>query len=277
MSVKVCIDAGHYGKYNRSPVYPQYYESDMSWKLHLKLKKALEAYGIGVVTTRSNQATDLRLRSRGMKASGCNLFVSLHSNAVSNAGQSSTDRVEVIYPVSGKASNLAKSLAEAISKTMGTSKPYKVYSRKGNSGDYYGVIKGATAVGVPGLILEHSFHDYKNGDACPSKWLMEDANLEKLAKAEAEVIANYYGLTKNGATNTASSEKTPASSASSSSTSFKVKVDINDLNIRSGPGVNYSIKGQTGKGVFTIVSVIGNWGKLKSGQGWISLKYAKRI
>jgi hypothetical protein len=36
--IKICLDAGHYGKYNQSPVVNKYYESDMAWKLHLKLK-----------------------------------------------------------------------------------------------------------------------------------------------------------------------------------------------------------------------------------------------
>ena len=46
MSTKrICLDAGHYGKYNRSPVVKEYYESDMNWKLHLLLKKYLEGYG----------------------------------------------------------------------------------------------------------------------------------------------------------------------------------------------------------------------------------------
>ena len=52
---KICIDAGHYGKYNRSPAIPEYYESDMTWKLHLKLKEHLESYNIEVITTRKNQ------------------------------------------------------------------------------------------------------------------------------------------------------------------------------------------------------------------------------
>ena len=49
--VKICLDAGHFGKYNRSPVLSSYYESDMNWKLHLLLKAALERYGIEVITT----------------------------------------------------------------------------------------------------------------------------------------------------------------------------------------------------------------------------------
>ena len=51
MAVKVCLDAGHYGKYNRSPAVSSYYESDMTWKLHNYLKKELESFGIVVVTT----------------------------------------------------------------------------------------------------------------------------------------------------------------------------------------------------------------------------------
>ena len=66
--------------------------------------------------------------------------------------------------------------------------------------------------------------------------------------------------------------------------SFSVRVDIQDLNIRRGPGTNYAKTGKfTGKGVFTITEVksgkgsTAGWGKLKSGAGWISLDYAKRI
>ena len=36
--------------------------------------------------------------------------------------------------------------------------------------------------------------------------------------------------------------------------------------------MSYAIKGQTGKGVFTITEVQDGWGKLKSGAGWIYLE-----
>ena len=65
---------------------------------------------------------------------------------------------------------------------------------------------------------------------------------------------------------------------------YKVKVDITNLNIRKGPGTNYAATGAyTGVGVFTIVDVRdgegskNGWGKLKSGAGWISLDFAKRV
>ena len=61
-----------------------------------------------------------------------------------------------------------------------------------------------------------------------------------------------------------------------------VKVSVDDLNIRKGPGTNYAKNGVTGKGSFTIVAESDGqgatkWGKLKSGAGWISLDYAKKV
>ena len=65
---------------------------------------------------------------------------------------------------------------------------------------------------------------------------------------------------------------------------YLVRVDINNLNIRKGPGTNYSVTGAyTGAGTFTIVEVSnGNgsktgWGRLKSGAGWICLDFTKRV
>ena len=75
---------------------------------------------------------------------------------------------------------------------------------------------------------------------------------------------------------------TPAP-APTKDTSYKVEVTISNLNIRKGPGTNYGRTGQfTGKGIFTIVQETKGegatlWGKLKSGSGWISLDFAKKL
>lgn len=59
---------------------------------------------------------------------------------------------------------------------------------------------------------------------------------------------------------------------------YLVRVSIDDLCIRTGPGITYTWTGRyTGKGVFTIVEVAGNWGRLKSGAGWISLAYCTEV
>lgn len=72
-------------------------------------------------------------------------------------------------------------------------------------------------------------------------------------------------------------------SSSSTATSYLVKVTTDVLNIRKGPGTNYGTNGDIrDKGVYTIVAKsdgpgASKWGKLKSGAGWISLDYAKKV
>lgn len=192
--MKICLDAGHYGKYNRSPAVTSYYESEMTWKLHNYLKKHLEkTYGVEVVVTRSNQAKDLALETRGKMAAGCDLFISLHSNAVGSRVDNNTDYPLACCSVSGKADKIGLKLAQCVQKTMGTKQAGKI-TKKVLSGttDYYGVLRGAAKVGVAGVLLEHSFHTNTKA----TNWLLVDSNLDKLAKAEADVIAEHYGLKK---------------------------------------------------------------------------------
>ena len=62
--------------------------------------------------------------------------------------------------------------------------------------------------------------------------------------------------------------------------SFLVKVLVDELNVRTGPSTDYRITGQVHNGeVYTITATSGNWGRLKSGKGWINIssKYIKRV
>lgn len=61
---------------------------------------------------------------------------------------------------------------------------------------------------------------------------------------------------------------------------FKVKITVNTLNVRKGAGTSYDVVQTVKKGeVFTITRTVGNWGKLKSGAGWINISstYCARI
>ena len=63
-----------------------------------------------------------------------------------------------------------------------------------------------------------------------------------------------------------------------SSSSFLVKVIASELNVRKGPSHTYKVNTVIKKGeVYTIVDVKNNWGKLKSGVGWINLSYTNKI
>lgn len=58
---------------------------------------------------------------------------------------------------------------------------------------------------------------------------------------------------------------------------FIVQITASRLNVRKGPGTSYAVAQTVSKGQsFTIVQQQGGWGKLKSGAGWISLKYTAR-
>ena len=186
--MKICIDAGHYGRYNQSPVNQAYWESEFTWKFHLLLKAELENRGIAVVTTRSDQAKDLDLTKRGQTAKGCDLFLSIHSNACADQ---SVDYPLACCCVNGQADVLGHELAEAVAKVMATSGKARIWKRTGSGGtDYYGVLRGAASVGVPGILLEHSFHTNRRA----TDWLLNDENLRRMAVAEADVIAEHFGV-----------------------------------------------------------------------------------
>lgn len=72
------------------------------------------------------------------------------------------------------------------------------------------------------------------------------------------------------------------SNTTNSAVPYKVQVSISDLNIRKGPGTNYARTQYIPVGTYTIVEeTVGQgaskWGRLKSGAGWISLDYCKRV
>lgn len=109
-------------------------------------------------------------------------------------------------------------------------------------------------------------HRWFANKSCPGNWLY--SRLGKLATEVTKLLGSSAEEKKE-------LEK---------ETSFKVKIEIEDLNIRKGPGTNYKRTGDyTGKGVFTIIETksgkgsTAGWGRLKSGAGWISLDYAKII
>lgn len=211
--MKICLDAGHYGKYNQSPVNAAYWESDFSWKFHLLLKTALEGYGIEVVTTRTAQAADLKLELRGQKSAGCDLFLSIHSNACSD---SSADYPLACCCVNGTADVLGNELAKIVGKCMGSSGKARIWKREGNGGsDYYGVLRGAASVGTPSILLEHGFHTNPRN----TNWLMNDENLRRMAAAEAETIAAYYDVNSTGTTGTT------GKNAGTASTTVEISTD----------------------------------------------------
>lgn len=105
-----------------------------------------------------------------------------------------------------------------------------------------------------------------------------------------EVNADGWGKLKSGAgwiylknASYCTIGKSVETTKPASFTAYKVKVTADVLNIRKGAGTNYGISGTIkDKGIYTIVAESNGtgatkWGKLKSGAGWISLDWCKKV
>lgn len=104
--------------------------------------------------------------------------------------------------------------------------------------------------------------------ACPGDYIYE-----RLGQIASEVNARLAGQGDKPGTG--------GSTGSQDFDAYTVQVAVSDLNIRSGPGTNNDSKGFIAPGVYTIVEEASGkgaskWGRLKSGQGWISLDYATK-
>ncbi|MEA4965376.1 MAG: N-acetylmuramoyl-L-alanine amidase [Oscillospiraceae bacterium] len=72
----------------------------------------------------------------------------------------------------------------------------------------------------------------------------------------------------------------PAATTAATSTDpgYVVRVTASALNVRSGPGTGYGVvMALPNGGGYTVVEEQDGWGRLKSGAGWICLKYTERI
>lgn len=206
---------------------------------------------------------------------------------------------------------------------------------------------------TPAIILEHGFHTHSK----TVRWLLDDNNLDALARAEAQTIAEYFSgesvvvdkasvvaqpSLRNGSSGAQvellqehlnlvmeaglkvdggfgdktqkavenfqskyelkvdgvygpnsyekmkeileSLKKEQDNDTEAASVPYKVKVanvPVNDvLNIRKEPTTNADITGRLNyndPNTYTIVEEKDGWGKMKSGIGWIFLKYTTRV
>lgn len=99
------------------------------------------------------------------------------------------------------------------------------------------------------------------------------------AKKKADENPGYSVFDENGKVVYSGKSTT----ATTTFTPYLVRVTADVLNIRKGAGTNYGTNGAIrDKGVYTIVAEANGqgatkWGKLKSGAGWISLDYTKKV
>ncbi|MBQ4576018.1 MAG: N-acetylmuramoyl-L-alanine amidase [Clostridia bacterium] len=198
MAKIIVLDAGHGQFGNPYPTFDGCYEGTQNYKLSLKLKRELEVRGYEVLLTRPEITDDPELAVRGRMAGehGACFFLSLHSNAPGNDVPPDiypTIRgTEIYYSLTDKEGNipLARALNDAVVRVMETEdRGIKIREYPGvPEDDYYGVLRSSAKSGCRrAMLLEHGFHTNPE-DAAK---LLDDAILERLAVAEAEVIARF--------------------------------------------------------------------------------------
>ena len=170
------------------------------------------------------------------------LFLSLHLNAGGGTG------AEVYTTNTSGAKQEAKKLIDTYCNRTG-------FKNRGHKYAEFYVLRHTVA---PAMLIEMAFVDT---EADYKKW--NDLGAELIANAIVEGITGQVVQEKP--------VETP------STTSYTVKITADVLNVRAGAGTSYKINTKVKKNeVYTIVGESNGWGKLKSGAGWISLKYTSR-
>lgn len=190
--IKVFIDPGHGGtdRSNKGPT--GYIEADGVLKISLLLEKELLSTGAFKVGLSRRADTTLSLPARGAAAAkfGAQLFISEHTNA----GPSNARGAEVYYSIDLPGDKtLAANMSEAIASTLRIpNRGAMIRESKNYPGeDYYTVIDVAQDKGVPHILLiESAFHS----NPIEEKLLKDELCLQKIAKAQAKVICDFFGI-----------------------------------------------------------------------------------
>lgn len=194
-------------------------------------------------------------RIKAANSAGFDFIAEIHLNAGGGTG------TECFYSkLSNKGKRAAISISNSIAKAFGVRNRGAKTKINSAGKDYFAIIRQTKATAV---LIETLFID--SGDLY---LLTTYEGQQKCGAAIADGIAEALGIAK----------KATAAPAKPTADSYLVRITANSLFIRSGAGLNYGIKGYVKKNeVYTITERQGNWGKLKSGAGWISLKYTQRI
>lgn len=182
---------------------------------------------------------------------------------------------EYLYTHMGDIAEKVNKKLGVVSKPANNSSTQAVIKNDVNVGDYVKIASDAvysTGKIVPNWVKNRTWIvDRVNGDVVI---VNKDTDPNSKTEINSPIDVKYLTVVDAPAA--------PAAKPEAKEPSFKpymVKVTASSLNVRSGPGTNYSVNTTIrDRGCYTIVAEANEtWGKLKSGAGWISLNYTKKI
>ena len=198
-AVTIVIDPGHGGvsaegdETNSGAKYHNLEEKNVNLTTALAMYDELSEYGnVNVYITRDYDAeVSLSRRVEFAEEVGADVIISIHYNASADHNFFGS---EIFTSAYGECYGLGHALAETIMDEWVAEGciPKDIKTRIGKKGDYYGLIRNGTNVGIPTIILEHGYldndRDYqriKNKEA----WV-------RLGILDATAVAKFYGLEK---------------------------------------------------------------------------------
>ena len=259
MAFKIALSAGH-GKNTSGKRCLKSLDSKETreWVLNSRIADKIEellneysGYELLRLDDRSG-AVDVALSKRSNSANKfkADFYLAIHHNAGINGGKGGGIMAFVYTSPSAESLEWQKALYNKLIEKTGLKGNRSEPMAKAN-------LHECREPYMPAVLLELGFMD----SSTDVPVILTEKYADQCAKAIVEVLVKRGKLTKKN-------------------TSYKVRVTANVLNIRAGAGVQYKINGHiTDKGDYTIVAEdkSGQWGKLKSGKGYINLNYTKKI
>ena len=266
--LKIAIDAGH-GLMTSGKRCMKSIDSNETreWTLNNRIACALQEIlaGYNCAILRVDDTTgaiDIPLSKRTKSANdwGADVYISIHHNAGVN-GRSGGGTVVFYYSSKSERKTQAYDMYNCVTNQTGLigDRSSKVV-KKG-----FAVLRNSK---MPSFLIENGFMDSTHDVPI----ILTKKHAISTANGITKFLVNSFGLKKKKSASTVVQNVTPSE--------FRVKVIVDALNIRKGPGVlNSKVGCINGGGTYTIIKTHGNWGFLKSGIGWINIseKYCKRL
>ena len=271
--LKIALDPGHAmttpGKRCLKSLDPketrEWYLND---RISRKLEDLLKGYNCEILRVDDPEGKkNIALSERCKRANDwkADIFLSIHHNAGIEGG-SGGGTIVFYYSTKAERKAQAQGLYNAIVKhtELIGNRSEKVTNSK------FAVLSGTN---MPAFLLENGFMD----SSTDVPIILTDEHAAKTAKGILDFLIQAFHLAGKQGETAPQKEEGKGKHEEAKTTPYLVKITASALNVRAGAGLQYNINTVVKKGeIFTIIEKRGDWGKLKSGAGWINLKYTEK-
>ena len=190
--ITIVLDPGHGGD-NLGLDYNGHIEKEMNLIVANAMREELLKYDNVNVYLTNEDARDMSLKERAAygKEAGADVLISLHFNM---SEEHTNFGSEVWIPSKGLAYRQMRSMGDIfLEEFEGIGLHTRgVKTRLNDRGtDYYGIIRESEELGIPAVIVEHCYADYKTD----IPYIETTEDLQKFGQLDARAVAKYYGLT----------------------------------------------------------------------------------